>query len=386
MADNNNDNLKKLKDQAKDAEKGFSDLAKAIDKSMDKAAKNEERAAFYHAKAAALADRGMKQEAARAKASAVAHEQLMNEQNDVVLGLEDQGKKLERLAKRKQKHYEKEKEQAKFEEKRRKDQAEGLRQFEKSFRMIPGIGGAIAHAFDKAADIIEEGGTGLKAMGVLGKNLGNVLGPAVLLKSLFDVNKQLGVMHKELGVGLDSALRIRQEFADIADSSNSARINTEKLGKAQSDLGKELNLAVQFSGESLENFINLTEYMGVSAKAAGQLQVASAATGQSVDSFTEGLAGAAQQSETLYGIHLPLRDVIEGISQMQGATLAYMIDQPKQLVKAVAVSKQLGMSFAKIRNMADGLTNFQQSITSEIEAEVLLGRDINLNKARQLAF
>ena len=272
------------------------------------------------------------------------------------------------------------------EKKRRKDQAEGLRQFEKSFRMIPGIGGAIANAFDKAADIIEEGGSGLKAMGVLGKNFLNILGPAALLGAVIDVNKELGQMHKELGVGRDAALRIRKEFAQIADSSNDARITSTKLVKAQTDLTKQLGFTTQFSGESLQNFINTTEYLGASAESAAKLQVAAAATGQGVDQFTEGLAVAAQESEKTYGIHLPLRNVVESISKMQGATLAYMIDQPKQLVKAVAVADRLGMSFDKIRSIADGLVNFESSITAELEAEVMLGKDINLNKARQLAF
>ena len=273
-----------------------------------------------------------------------------------------------------------------LESKRRKDQAEGLRQFEKSFRMIPGIGGAIAHAFDKAADIIEEGGSGLKAMGVLGKNFLNILGPAALLGAVIDVNKELGKMHKELGVGFDSALRMRQEFTQIAEASEDARITSTKLVKAQVDLTQQLGFTTQFSGENLKNFIKTTEYLGASAEAAAKLQIAAASTGKSVDTFTEGLAVAAQESEKTYGIHLPLKNVVESISKMQGATLAYIIDQPKELVKSVAIADKLGMSFEKIRGIADGLTNFEQSITSELEAEVFLGRDINLNKARQLAF
>lgn len=279
--------------------------------------------------------------------------------------------------------------QAQLEEveaKRRKDQAEGLRQFEKSFRMIPGIGGAIAHAFDKAADIIEEGGSGLKAMGVLGRNFLNILGPAALLGAVISVNKELGKMHKELGVGFDSALRMRQEFTQIAETSEDARITSTKLVKAQVDLTQQLGFTTQFSGENLKNFIKTTEYLGASAEAAAKLQIAAASTGKSVDTFTEGLAVAAQESEKTYGIHLPLKNVVESISKMQGATLAYIIDQPKELVKSVAIADKLGMSFEKIRGIADGLVNFEQSITSELEAEVFLGRDINLNKARQLAF
>lgn len=251
---------------------------------------------------------------------------------------------------------------------------------------LPGVGPLLSKSMQKATDAVAA--TGSRAAGVLSifTSIAETVGPAAILKSMLEVSNQTRELSKGLGIGMDNAREIRKEFSQISADSNDSAINSEKLLKAQTALSTSLNLSTRFSGESLKNFIQISNLIGVSEEAAAKLEIYSAATGQSSKEFSANLAEAANESGKTYGIHLPLSKVIEGISKMQAATLAYIVDQPEALVKAVAVADKLGMSFDKIRNIAEGLTNFEQSITSELEAEVFLGRDINLNKARQLAF
>lgn len=255
-----------------------------------------------------------------------------------------------------------------------------------ALQSLPGVGPLLAKSMQKATDAVAA--TGSRAAGVLAifQNIAETVGPAALIQSVLKVSTQTRELSKSLGLGMEASREIRKEFAQISNDSGDAAINTEKLLKAQTSLSTSLNLSAQFSGDSLKNFVELTELIGVSEQAAAKLELASAATGVSSSEFTNNLAEAANESGKVNGIHLTLSKVVEGISKMQAATLAYIVDQPKELVKAVAVADQLGMSFQKIRNIADGLNNFEQSITAELEAEVFLGRDINLNKARQLAF
>ena len=44
------------------------------------------------------------------------------------------------------------------------------------------------------------------------------------------------------------------------------------------------------------------------------------------------------------------------------------------------------MEMAKVESIADSLLNFEESISNELQAELLIGRDINLEKARQAGF
>ena len=43
------------------------------------------------------------------------------------------------------------------------------------------------------------------------------------------------------------------------------------------------------------------------------------------------------------------------------------------------------MELSQVDAIADSLLNFEQSIANELEAELLLGKNINLEKARQAA-
>ena len=256
----------------------------------------------------------------------------------------------------------------------------------KTLSNIPGIGGLLSDIFTDAAKKVEE--TGSRAAGLLSviESVASVAGPTALLKSLLDVSNQTQDISRNLGVGFESAREIRKEFSQIAASSNDVRINSIDLVKAQGQLVGSLGLSVKASGEVSQNFIRNSEYLGASVEAAGRLEKIIAITGGSSTEFSDSLALASNETGKLYGVNLPLAKVVEKISNFQGASLSYIMQSPAALAKAVAMSEKLGIEFAKIRGIADNLVNFESSISAELEAEVFLGRDINLNKARQLAF
>ena len=58
----------------------------------------------------------------------------------------------------------------------------------------------------------------------------------------------------------------------------------------------------------------------------------------------------------------------------------------KNIIEAVGAAKKLGVEMAQISGVADNLLDFETSITKELELSAMLGRNINLSKARQLAF
>jgi len=255
-----------------------------------------------------------------------------------------------------------------------------------TLKNIPGIGGMISKVFSNAAKVTEETGSRMKGLLSIFDSIAQVAGPAAIIKSMLDISNQTQDISRNLGVGFEAARQIRQEFSEISRQSNDVRINSIDLVKAQGQLVSSLGLSVKASGEVSQNFIRNSEYLGASVEAAGNLERIVAVTGGTSTDFANSLAVAANETGRAYGINLPLAKVVEKIKNLQGATLGYLMDSPQALAKAVAMSEKLGVEFAKIRSIADGLVNFQSSITNEIEAEVLLNRNLNLEKARALAF
>jgi hypothetical protein len=70
---------------------------------------------------------------------------------------------------------------------------------------------------------------------------------------------------------------------------------------------------------------------------------------------------------------------------VSAATTLSFSKNPKLIGQAVATAKSLGMELSKVEGIAGSLLNFEDSISAELEAELLLGKDINLEKARQAA-
>lgn len=58
----------------------------------------------------------------------------------------------------------------------------------------------------------------------------------------------------------------------------------------------------------------------------------------------------------------------------------------ENIIKAAAYAAKLGVEMGTISGIADNLLDFESSITKELELGAMLGRNINLNKARQLAY
>lgn len=88
--------------------------------------------------------------------------------------------------------------------------------------------------------------------------------------------------------------------------------------------------------------------------------------------------------EREYGIRLSVKEVQEAANKLTGQTLVNTMRLPGGIAKAVAVAKSLGVEFEKIAGITASLLDFESSITSELEAELLLGRDLNLERARAL--
>jgi hypothetical protein len=64
----------------------------------------------------------------------------------------------------------------------------------------------------------------------------------------------------------------------------------------------------------------------------------------------------------------------------------YGKDGGKNILQAAGYAKKLGVSMSTMSGVADNLLDFESSITKELELGAMLGKDINLDRARALAY
>ena len=72
-------------------------------------------------------------------------------------------------------------------------------------------------------------------------------------------------------------------------------------------------------------------------------------------------------------------------ADLSTATLANFKGNPKAIAEAVTQTKLLGTTLEQTKAQAESLLNFESSIENELKAELLTGKQINLEKARYAA-
>lgn len=256
---------------------------------------------------------------------------------------------------------------------------------------IPIVGGFLAKPFElaaKHATKAAEQGAGPLQAGLMGafkaaQLLVFQLGPAVLIKSLFDASDRLGKINQSLGTGLDGAREISKSYQQIADTDR--RLTTDKLVDAMSKYNDELGISVALDGERAKSFQLNTEYLGATAQAAAKVDVLSRSIGQGSEEFASNLAQSTVQAGKSAGVHMTLKNVMNEIGKMTATTLLNLRRKPEALAQAVIQAQKLGVTFDQLRSISSSLLDFETSIANELEAEVLTGKQLNLERARAAA-
>ena len=76
---------------------------------------------------------------------------------------------------------------------------------------------------------------------------------------------------------------------------------------------------------------------------------------------------------------------MESTGKITGGMRAALSANFDLMAKTVAKAQLLGMNLKSVEQSAMGMLDFEQSITKEMEAELFLGRELNLEKARLYA-
>ena len=79
------------------------------------------------------------------------------------------------------------------------------------------------------------------------------------------------------------------------------------------------------------------------------------------------------------------KDVIADIAANTKLFADFAKDGGQNIGMAAVQAKKLGLSLDAVASVSDSLLDFQSSIEAELQASLLIGRQLNLNKARELA-
>ena len=259
-----------------------------------------------------------------------------------------------------------------------------------------GISDAIEKTRKKFIEAKKEGKNFNVALGLgveLGKKLKEALtfenvlqaGLTLLVKSLMEVDKSSGEFAKNQGISYERTLAIRNDMNQIAMSSKDVMVNSKELMKTQESLNKFFGSSVQFSGQLAEDMTSIARRTGMSEESQGLFALESIRTGKSAKDLLKTQTAQVFELNKQKGLQISVKEIQEAIGKSSKALQLTFKGSTKELTNQVMQAKALGTTLSGVEKISSALLDFESSIAAELEAELLLGKDINLEKARQAA-
>ena len=235
-------------------------------------------------------------------------------------------------------------------------------------------------------DKVKAGFKGLSA-GV-GK-LMDSFGPLAILTKVFSgmnkADESAGKIAKGLNVSYKEASKLSGEMLKASLSSTELGVTYEGQKHALLAINAEMGTSTAISAKTLATFSQLEKVAGMTQEEMMGIGKLSFATGKDMKQMTGEFLAQAKSASLKHGVLLNEKKLMASISKVSAATTLSLGKNPKAIAKAVATAKSLGMEMGQVENIANSLLDFESSIEKEMEAELMLGKNLNLEKARTAA-
>jgi hypothetical protein len=229
-----------------------------------------------------------------------------------------------------------------------------------------------------------------KTLGSLGKSIKkNLTDPLVYIGVAVSAFKQLvslgfefsritADIAKNQGISSDQAALTQDRLRSIASSSKDTLMTTNNLVEATNNLNTAFGTSADFSEKTLEDNLKLTKNLGLTVDEAAEFAKLSTITGQTQEEIVNFIGKQRK------GV-ISNKKVLSEVAKVNGQLFAQYKGSPALISQAIIKTQKLGMTIQQAQNASKQLLNFEESISAELEAELLTGKDINLEKARYLA-
>lgn len=256
-----------------------------------------------------------------------------------------------------------------------------------SLGQIPGVGRFIdAKKIEQEMRIVaNETQSKFKTMGVAAKMIGRqlldgLLDPLTLITAIWN-----GFM--KVDEAATEFTRITGQSTSAISSMNSELASTVDILEVASNLSKEIGIAGNnfISPQQLAAVAETRNLLGLSAEQATQLAIQTKLSGQNVDTFKKNVMAGVKQSNLQNRSGVEYGVIIKDILNTSEDITMSLGNNPEKLAKAATAARAFGLTLEDVDKIAESMLNFEDSISNELEAQLLTGKQMNLAKAREYA-
>jgi hypothetical protein len=228
-------------------------------------------------------------------------------------------------------------------------------------------------------------GAGLKEVGsgaataLLGKLL------TVFKNNFLELDTATANLARSLDMTYASASKIADSFSSIARNSGDVALTAKNLLLSQVQINDALGTAARFSNERLKGYTRLRELGKLDLETLNNLTRVAQINGTTEEKLFKLRRGTIDVFKATTGRALDQRVVMKDLTNLSNSIRINFIGSERALTAAAANARAMGSTLESMDKIAGSFLNFETSIRNQMEAELITGRELNLEKARYYA-
>ena len=171
------------------------------------------------------------------------------------------------------------------------------------------------------------------------------------------------------------------------DTLNSSLISSADYIKTATALTQQFGLAADaiFSKDTIESATKLQVLMGMSAEEAGNAAALSKLNGKDLKDQSQSVLDQVGAYNKTNKTALSQKGILKDVYNTSQTIQLSLGGSEKRITAANMAARSLGLSLKEVEGISDNLLNIESSIANEFEAEVITGKQLNLEAARYYA-
>tara|TARA_Y100000356_G_scaffold4202_1_gene3257 strand:+ start:975 stop:3281 length:2307 start_codon:yes stop_codon:yes gene_type:complete len=212
-----------------------------------------------------------------------------------------------------------------------------------------------------------------------------VLTGATILKAAKQLDERQTSFERKLNMSHSAAAQLSDDLIKASKALGEGVFNAERFSQATLSINQSLGTTGKLSSDVLETFVLQTERLGLSTEEASKFSKIVMATGKNAKDLQKDILKTKIEQDSINNLAIDYKVLTKDINNISSATLLSLNSQGKSLSNAAYQARALGLSMSQMEGIADSLLDFENSIASEMEAELMTGRQLNFEKARLAA-
>jgi hypothetical protein len=204
-------------------------------------------------------------------------------------------------------------------------------------------------------------------------------------KIFVDTARNLGLSEEKISGIVAQAKAADTAIKGINGKTFDTIYTAAQLAKSFAEVNNQLGLSVDIGAKNLDEFTAMTNQMGLSADEATKLYKIGVLNNMSLEDTNKSIIAGVISTQKQTGVQINARQVLQEIGKLSAGITTKFQQNPAALAQAVAQAKALGTTLEQVDKVGESLLNFESSIENELKAELLTGKQINLEKARYAA-